>query len=161
VLWTPDGVAERMLKDAVINESYALALIDGGATQITWQVKSPYPYAMDSTEITTAINATLTNGGTAEFWPVIQVSGGGAFTITNTSVDDEDGNPLAIVYTGSYSGYAEIDCFNGTIFENGNGANLSGDIDFSSTDYFWLQPGANALTITGGTANVLWQDAWA
>ena len=39
-------------------------------------------------------------------------------------------------------------------------ANLSGDINFLSTDYFWLQPGANDITIVGGSANVLWQNAW-
>lgn len=160
VLWTPSGAAQRMLKDAVINAPYAPSLIEGGATMFTWQVKSPYPYAMDAAETTTALNATITNGGTADFWPVIRVTGGGGFTITNSSVTDESGNALQIIFDGTYSGFAEIDCFNGTIFENGDGANLSGFIDFLSTDYFWLQPGANDIAIVGGSANVLWQDAW-
>lgn len=160
VLWTPSGESQRMLKDAVINSPYEPQLIDGGATMFTWQVKSPYPYAMDAAETTTALNAVLTNGGTADFWPVIRVTGGTAFTITNTSVLDEDGNALQIIYSGTYTGFAEIDCFNGTIFQNGDGANLSGDINFLSTDYFWLQPGANDITIVGGSANVLWQNAW-
>lgn len=161
VLWTPSGAAQRMLKDAVINEPYELSYVNDVFPQIAWQVKSPYPYAMDAAETTTALDATLTNAGSAEFWPVIQVSGGGSFTITNSSVTDEQGNALQIIYDGTYSGYAEIDCFNGTIFENGDGANLSGDIDFLSTDYFWLRVGTNDITIVGGTANVLWASAWA
>ncbi len=161
VLWTPSGEAERMLKDVVINEPYAVSVIDNVFPQVAWQMKSPYPYAMDAAETTTALDATLTNAGSAEFWPVIRVTGGGSFTITNSSVTDDDGNALQIIFDGSYSGFAEIDCFNGTIFENGDGANLSGDIDFLSTDYFWLRVGTNDITIVGGSANVLWQNAWA
>lgn len=164
VYWTPNGEAQRMLKDAVINDGYQTQLIDGGATQTVFQVKSPYPYALTQAETTTALDATLTNGGTADMWPVIKVYGAtSSFTITNSSVTDESGNALQIIYDGTAIGggdYVEIDCFNGTVFENGDGANLSGSIDFLSTDYFWLQPGDNDITIVGATADVLWADAW-
>lgn len=165
VYWTPNGADQRMIKDAVINDGYQTQLIDGGATQTSFQVKSPYPYAMTQAETTTALDATLTNEGTADFWPVIKVYGAtSSFTITNSSVTDDSGNALQIIYSGTAIGggdYAEIDCFNGTIFLNGDGANLSGSINFLSTDYFWLQPGANSVTIVGGTADVLWSDGWA
>jgi hypothetical protein len=164
VYWLPAGESERMIRNAVINEPYDPSDTDVGK-MITFQLKSPYPYAWTQAETTTSLDATLTNSGTAEFWPVIRVYGPtSSFTITNSSVIDEFGNALQIIYSGTAIGggsYAEINCFDGTIYLNGDSSNLSDSINFLSTDYFWLQVGENDISIVGAAADVKWQSAWA
>jgi phage-related protein len=96
----------------------------------------------------------LNNTGNAVMYPVFQVTGGGAFTLSN------DTTGLAIIFTGSYSGYAEIDTFRNTIYQNGSGANLKDGIDVENSDFFGLVPGNNVISISGGSVTVLWQAAW-
>ena len=60
----------------------------------------------------------------------------------------------------AYSGYAEIDTFRNTIYQNGAGANLKDGLDVEMTDFFGLVPGNNVITISGGSVTVLWQAAW-
>ena len=117
---------------------------------------SPFPYAIDFTQEddTTSGSIVLNNTGNTPFYPVFKVTGGGAFTLSN------DTTGFAIVYTGSYSGYAEIDTFRNTIYENGNGANLKDGLDVENSDFFSLVPGNNVISISGGTVEILWQAAW-
>lgn len=171
VYWTPEGKNQRMIKRARIDgDDEADLTIENGVTQIKFTVRSPYPYAWDASETTTAISATLTNGGTAEFWPVIKVFGpASTFTITNTSVEDDDGNPLVISYDSGQTGasaigggdYVEIDTFFETLYLNGDGANMKPGLVMLDSDFFPVAPGANNITISGATADVLWQNAWA
>lgn len=170
VFWTPDGVAQRMLKWVKLNETVEQAVSPPSPTTITAVFKSYYPYAMDAAEITTALNATLVNTGSADFWPVIRVNGPtSAFTITNTDVEDDDGNDLQIEFDDSQVGasavpggsYVEIDTFQETMYLNGSGANYKPGLVMGSSTFFPLQVGSNAVTISGATADVLWQAAWA
>jgi len=170
IYWTPDGEAQRMIRKCQLSEAQDTTVTDDQATTVAFEVKSPYPYAWTAAETTTALDATLTNTGTADFWPVIKVYGPtSAFTIENASVTDEDGNPLQITYDAGLPGaisipvaeYAEIDTFGGTIYLNGDEDNLKPGLDMAVSDWFPIQVGANVITITGATADVLWQDAWA
>lgn len=170
VYWTPSGLPDRMLKKVRLFESAAFSLEESGVTQVVFTVKSGYPYAWDSAEITSALPATLTNSGSADFWPVLKVFGAtSAFTITNTSVLDSDGNPLAIEYDASQTGassigggsYVEIDHFVETMYLNGDGANMKPGLVMADSDFFPLAVGDNTITISGATANVLWQNAYA
>jgi len=168
VYWTPNGASQRMLKNVKLMEPAAPNLADGGLTIVSFQVKSPYPYEWTQAETTTTITAgnsdTLTNNGTADFYPVIRVdAGASSFTITNNSIVDEQGNPLAIVYSGAAIGgsYGELDCFKGTFYQDGDGANLSGDLDVFQTTFFPLQVGVNVIDVVGADIDILWQDAWA
>lgn len=171
VYWTPDGSPQRMLRSIVLSEALAWNLTDAGLIEATFKVKSQYPYAWDAAETTTALSATLTNTGTADMWPVIKVYGASsAFTITNPAVVDDEGNPLSIVYVGAANpggssiasgDYVEINTFNNTMFLNGNGADYTAGLDVLNSDYFPIAVGANPITISGATADVLWQDAWA
>lgn len=154
-LWSPAGENVRMLDYMQVTE------------RMTWDYKnadvratllfdSPFPYAMEFTQHDDSFSGSqvLNNTGNTTFYPVFKVTGGGAFTLSN------DTSGESIVYTGSYSGYAEIDTFRNTIYENGNGANLKDGLDVENSDFWGLVPGNNVVTISGGTVEVLWQPAW-
>jgi hypothetical protein len=134
---------------------------EGPLTVVTFALLTPLPYVMDAPETTTVITAggTLTNGGNADFYPVVKVHGPtNTFTITNTSVTDEVGNPLEIHYDAGLPGansilsghYAELDLFRNTVYLDGNSTNLKAGIDVLNSDFFPLAPGANVLTVGGG-----------
>lgn len=48
VYWTPEGAAERMIKECLLNEYADITLEEGGVTQISFQVVSGFPYAVDA-----------------------------------------------------------------------------------------------------------------
>lgn len=166
IVWHPDGLAERMIDQIVLMEKPVVTVEPTSSDSIvtvTFGVVSPFPYEMSEAEQTPASIAasateTLTNTGTTQFWPVFKVNGAtSTFTITNAATG------LQIVYDGTAIAgghYAEIDCFRGTIYLDGDGANLLNGIDFLNTDFFALVPGANDITITGAGCDVLWNDAY-
>jgi len=169
VYWTPEGSPQRMIRRVLLNEPLTWELIGGGGTEATFQVKSMYPYAWDATEITTSLPDNLINTGTADMWPVIKVFGPtSSFTITNGDVLDAEGNATSIIYSSGNAGgsvvdpgdYIEIDTFRNTMYLNGNGANMKPGLTVMESDFFPIQVGDNNITITGATADVLWQNAW-
>lgn len=147
---------------------------EGPLVNATFALLSPLPYAMDVEQITTHMTtgATLTNLGTTNFFPVMQVHGPATgFAITNTSVTDEFGNELSLVYDSTLPGavpiasghYAEIDFFRQTIYLDGHFANLKAGINVTLSDFFPLVPGANVLAVApyaGTGIDVLWQSAY-
>lgn len=173
LLWTPTDTAIRMLDDIRLLERLVVTpKQDERGVICTFGVDTAFPYAQDFTQITTALPDTLTNGGTAEYWPVFQIFGpGSAFTLTNTTTG------LSIIYDDSLpggvsipalgpggvgTGYVEIDCFRSTAIINGDEDNAIGSIDIPATDFFSLVPGGNVLTLSGGlSGDALWADAWA
>jgi hypothetical protein len=174
LIWTPsvaagDPAISRRMLDFIQVLSWPVPAFEDDEQRATFSVESPFPYAIDLTQIDTAISATLTNTGNAAFSPVIKVHGAtSSFTITNPADVDEFGNPKQIVYDAGRPGavsiagghYAEIDTFRGTIFLDGSSTDLTAGLDPDATDFFKLEPGANALTITGATADVLWNPAY-
>jgi hypothetical protein len=48
VYWTPEGQAQRMIKECLLNEYVDITLEDGGVTQISFQVVSTFPYEVDA-----------------------------------------------------------------------------------------------------------------
>lgn len=174
LFWTPTG--DSSVDDRLVNRltlvSYGPAVDDGeGAVEVDFEFRSEYPYAMDKTEITTSVESdgsnvfTLTNPGTADFYPVFKVYGEfESFALTNVTLG------LDLNYDGVQPGaqdvgpgdYAEVDTFRETIFLNGNGANLEAGIDIPSSDYWYLAPGDNEIEFVspGGSLDILWQAAW-
>lgn len=154
VLWTPSGEAQRMLDKIRLLGEPRVRMTEGGIVVCEFTVDTPFPYAISVAQTEPSIG-TVTNNGTAPFYPVFKVTGGGAFTITNSTTGK------SIVFTGSYGGsYAEVDCFRGTIYQDGSGANLKDGIDPTATDFFTIEPGSNSLT-GGASGTVLLNDAWA
>jgi hypothetical protein len=173
--WTPSGLGDQQL----LQNIELLAIWDpttdlgGLETLVTFAIESPFPYCINSTQHSTdladGVPTTLTNMGNAAFSPVIKVDGGTAnWTITNADDLDPDGVPFTVVYDASRpdaepipGSYGEIDFFQGTIYNNGSGADLIAGIDPATTDFWHLNPGDNEITISGATATILWNDAWA
>lgn len=154
-LWDPDGDDVRML-DYMQMVSRPQWSWKERVPNVTFNFDSPFPYAIDFTQIASTFSGSqvLNNVGNASFWPVFQVTGGGPFVLSNDVTEE------AIVFTGTYSGYAEIDTFRNTIYQNGDGANLKDGLDVETSDFWALVPGNNVVTIVGGSVTVLWQAAW-
>lgn len=176
ILWDPSGYSDQRMLDQVQLAVAIEGINEGGVTTITVGFDTPFPYAIDKTQITTTLAGgtdgdTVTNLGTVEFWPVFKVYGAtSSFTITNESVVDDAGDPMEIIYDASRPGaaaiggggdYVEIDCFRNTVYLNGNEANRKAGIDIENSDFFPLAVGENVITISGATADMLWNHAWA
>lgn len=176
IQWTPHGppgTVDRMLNGIRTNQLDDLAF-EGDTPVSSFQVMTPLPYVMDAPETDTAIGgsgtATLTNGGSAAFYPVIKVHGPSTgFHLINHSVVDANGDPLEIVYDSTLPGahaiasghYVELVFFNESAYLDGNVADYKPGIDILSTDWWPLMPGANLIEIDGASATVLWQNAYA
>lgn len=158
--WLPSGLAAyRMLDDIRLLERLQVqAPSDGRGTVASFSVDTAYPYAQDLTQQSTALNATITNTGTVAYWPVVKVFGPtSAFTLTNVTTGE------LIDYSGTNIpalSWVEIDMFRNTMYLNGSGANLISSLNMLTSDFFPLDVGANALTISGATATVLWAPAY-
>lgn len=168
-LWTPTGAGDRrMLTNVLLTGQWPTPdMSNEPEVSLTFQIGTPYPYAIDATEIDTVIasggSAVLTNAGNAAQSPVMRVAGAtSAFTITNSTTGQ------TIIYDASRPGgtpipggsYAEIDCFQGSIFMNGDGADLSASLDPETLDLFLLEPGAQTVGITGAGVTILANNAW-
>lgn len=179
IQWTPDGVGvvDRMLNPIRLLEPPIFSN-DGALTTVTFAVLSDRPYAWDAPETTTTITgsatSTLTNDGTAPFYPVVKVHGPfTTFTLRNNTVLDLNGQPLALIYDSSLPGahsvgpghYIEIDFWRNTVYLDGNVSNYKAGIDIAASDFWPISPGANAIQMTGGftgtSTDILWQNAWA
>jgi len=70
---------------------------------------------------------------------------------------------LSIVFTAGVaaSHYAEVNTLKKTVFTDGNGANLLGNLNFTSTTFWQLLPGSNTVTATSVPIVVLSNNAWA
>jgi hypothetical protein len=166
IVWTPEGYASRMINEINLMEKPVVTVEPGGAegiVTVTFAVVSPFPYEMSEAEETPATIAdgateTLVNSGSTRFWPVFRVNGPtSAFTISNDTTGEE------IIYNGTTIGamhYAEIDCFRGTVYLDGNSSNLLDGINFELTDFFPLIVNENDVTINGADCTVLWNDSW-
>jgi hypothetical protein len=167
--WSPAGQADRMLDDIRMLTYPAEEILETSAgLQVQFAVDSQWPYMEDLNQTTTNIVAanTITNGGSAPFYPVFHVNGGGTnFQLVSLTDLDDQGNPKEIDWTGSIGGghYIEIDTFRNTMFEDGSGADVLGGLDFTTSDFWTLLPGMNDITLSGDFASVdvLWQNAWA
>jgi len=165
-LWDPDGAGVRLLDYMQQTERMTFKQPAGAPMEATLLFDSPFPYAIDFTQIATNITGStaLNNTGNTAFYPVFKVNGASsAFTLSN------DTTGLAIVYDDSLPGaaaipggsYLEIDTFRNTAYLNGAGANYKDGIDVEMSDFFPLWPGNNVISITGApSVDVLWQAAW-
>ncbi len=172
--WEVAGGNERMLDDVRLFK-YAKYVHGVAEPTFTVTLDSKYPYAQDLTQTRTGIEdgdiVTITNDGTAEYFPVFQVnrldgvtSGSpvSAFVIENLTTGQQ------IVWDESYPGaspipggsYAEIATFDNTIYLNGDSTNEKAGIGQLDSEYFPLVPGDNDIAIEGCDMDVLHQAAW-
>lgn len=135
---------------------------------VTFDLVSPFPYAQDAAETTTSIDdgdsATLTNPGSARFYPVIKAHGpSDEFTILNETSGKQlhyDGSqPGASTLAGGH--YIEFDCFRNTAYLDGDVATRMAGIDPFLSEFWTLEIGDNVVSADGADIDVLWQAAWA
>jgi hypothetical protein len=177
----PTGYGDERMLEACRYLSPIEVTYPSGVPTCTFKIDSPLPYVIDKTPATVGVtpNVVTLPASTVvavpmptfstNYWPVIRVNGAfTGFTIVNQSVQDEYGDDLKIVYSGTRPGavtvgggsYAEIVCFNETIYLNGNSSNLKPGIDPTLTDFFYLKPGINNIVISGASATMLVNYAW-
>lgn len=175
IVWTPEGMASRMVNEIVLMERCVVTTEprgDEGIVVATFAVVSPFPYEMSEAEQTpatltggTGLGTTLTNDGNTAFYPVFKVYGPTwEFWLYNLTTGKQlhyDGSLPGASMIGT-SEYIEIDMFRGTVVLNGDeDAGYIAGIDIEETDFWTLVPGANAVALVGAnTATVLWNDAW-
>lgn len=175
LVWTPSGAANRMFDEVRLLVRATVRPQDSTMIVVDFTLDTPFPYAQDETETTTHFDdasdtQTLTNNGSAPFYPVWKVYGPVCyFTISNVTTG------LDIIYDADLPGavciggsdYVEIDTFRNTVYLNGSSSNLKSGIDITNSDFFPLDVGDNIITISGeGTfsppdVDCLWQAAWA
>lgn len=184
LLWQPTGYGDERMLDQIQVLSWPDPTFDLAGTEVcvSFAVESPFPYALDATQLSTAIGGssgatvTVLNSGNADFSPVVQINGPfTTFTLTNLTDLDPDGNPLKIVYDGTRPGaapvtlgdYLELDFFRGTAYLNGDVTNLIAGIDPTESDFWHLLTeqflgGPNYIQLDGGlTGTILSNNAWA
>lgn len=169
-LWTPSDYGTSALADRMYDR---LRLLEWPAPSWEEQLlqaavafKTDLPYGMSVTQTTTALDATLTNGGNTPYFPVFKVHGPvSTFTIINETTGYQIGYDAGQPGGTSIGGgeYAEIVTLRDTIYLNGDGANLKPGLFIPNSVFFPLAPGANVLSFTGdgGSCDVLYNDAWA
>lgn len=171
VFYHPAGMAVRLL-DQINNVAKSPLTEEAGLTGTVLTLASPYPYLINFDQTLTTLTsgsptATLTNTGSAPFFPVFKVYGSfDDFVLSNLTTgmeiayDDSQPGGAAVVSPD----YIEIDTFRNTVYLNGDGASRKAGIVIPTSDFFTLEVGANDLQIASdGTApnvDVLWQAAW-
>ena len=168
LIWFPTGLGDSRLLQAIQTLAWIDPVVGGTGdddfTYVTFQVESPFPYAIDGTQITTALTdgggpVAIPNAGDSSFFPLIRVAGStSAFTITKTATGEQ------VVYSGTAIAgghYAEINFFDGTIFLDGDSTDLQASLDPTNTDFFQIAPGGSNIEIVGANATVLTNGAYA
>lgn len=156
---------EVRLVDQVRLRDYSLA-IDGPLTAITFILDSPFPYSLTFTQDIIDISdgmETIFNEGNVDFWPVVKVFGPEtAFVIGNDTLGElitfDAGLPGGQVIPSGH--FAEFDFFRNTCYMDGDQADLLACLDPTQTDFFPLISGANDISTTAASIEVLKNDAW-
>lgn len=158
LIWTPTGAGDTRILQAVQTLGWPQPSYNGLWAQVEFELESPYPYAINGTPDPLSVTgAVIPNDGDAPFWPVFHVASGvTTFTISNIDTGE------TIFYNGASIGgtFAEIVTFDGTIFQDGSGADLVDGLVPTETDFFPIQPGGTTVGITGSTATVEAHDAY-
>jgi hypothetical protein len=125
--------------------------LGAGEFEVPLLAPDPLKYS-DTLNGPTALAATITNAGNFFSLPIITLTGGGSYTITNTT----QGASASLIVVGAPAG---------TIIDFNARTVLSGSTDYYSivdplTVWWELLPGANIITKSGGAATISWRDAW-
>lgn len=174
ILWQPPYGDTRLLDQVKLWEAPSV-VVQNGLTGVEFTVDSPFPYVIDYTQLTASFSGgttglqTITNGGSAPFYPVWKVYGPTTtFVITNVTTGEliEWDGSLPGVDPIGVSDYAEINTFNNTIYLNGDEDDLMPGINFETSDFFPLHVGDQDLEVTAigsgapPDADLLYQNAW-
>lgn len=165
IQWTPtDYGQDRLLGDLRLFEELTPTHDPGGGPiEFSFALHSPFPYAIDETEHTDAIDVTIDNPGNCLVYPNIKVYGPvAAFTINNLTTGQvfnyDDSQPGAVAIGGG--DYAFLGHFANNIYLNGDQVNLMAGVVIDESEFFGLIPGENIITIDTTTADLIWNAGW-
>lgn len=162
--WTPSGYSDDRMIDAVqLFEPVVITShpsYGANVKQFEFVLASPYPYVEDYSQATQAFASgathTVTNAGNVDVYPVIELTG--TFT-TPTVTNTTTGETVTFLSGISSPRTAEVDCFRKSIFTD-LGVDLLGKIDWTTSVFPRLVPGANSLTFTGVAGSIKWNNGW-
>lgn len=160
-LWSPEP-APLVLDDDPTR--YLMALVDGeselttlwhtGEATLTFRCPDPVAYGADREQsMTTSLS--VTGGGSYPSSPVITArpAKGSYYRVTDEATGERV--QLNMSFTGEQ--VVTIDCAAQHCEVNGASADRYVTLD---SDYFQLQPGANRLSASSGSATVRWTERW-
>lgn len=152
ITWTETGSALQKLlrfrrQQPVRGPSVERRCLFGGVAADPRIVSPP-------TETDTTLNATVTNLGNAGYFPRFTL----AATIANPVLTNTTtGAVFSLTLSGG--GTVAIDFANHTVTQGG--VNRYSTVNFSTSTWWELAPGANVITVTGaGTSHIFWRSAW-
>lgn len=161
VRWRVGG-RERMIRDVAVREVTVGADPAGdwglGLARMLVRMLASDPTIYDPVEQTVTVDAdgeTVTTGGSAAVWPVLRVTRTGTDPVTVTHV--EQGRQVA--WQGPTGVQVDIDTRARTVRRVSSGADETAGLILPA-GWWQLQPGSQTVTVTGGTAEVRWQDGW-
>jgi len=166
ISWTPAGQSVRMLDDIRLMTYPEEKQEEGGPLSLSMIIDCNLPYSQNLTQSTPSLTGgtgTVTNAGNRPSYPVWQIYGPySAFTLTNTTVTPNVAFSWSEAQPGAGAAllvneYIEIDTFNNTATKVVPGptlSNVEAGIVMTSSEFFQIPPGANAITVgyTGGGA---------
>lgn len=172
LVWYPEGYGDTRLIDSVLLDTWEdpepFDASGGIGFSVTFSLATPFPYAIDGTEIDTTIDdgssGTITNAGNAQQSMVTRTHGpSSGFVIENTDTGElvsysDASDPGALTIPSGH--YVEIDWFLGTAtLSGGSGTDVIAGIDPEATTYWKLRPGVNNIAVTGGDTDFLSNNA--
>lgn len=172
LMWTPTGLGDRRMLTAVLLASWPQPEwfgSDGIGVGASFALATPFPYAIDATEIDTDIadgtSEAIANNGNASQSPVVRAYGPSTgFVIENLDTGalvsyDASRPPGHTPLDIPMGHYAEINFFTGSIYLDGDGDDLTAGLDPAATDFFLLAPGSQTIAATGADMIVLSNNA--
>jgi hypothetical protein len=128
-----------------------------GQNAFTWEVDllALDPLKYDNTLTQTPVAATINNAGNFASYPVLTITAGGTFTVTNTTI----GAGASITASTAVPTGTVVDMYAHTIKDNA-GNNIYSYLAQPPT-WWALNPGNNVITKSGtATVRVDWRSAW-
>lgn len=162
-LWSPDPAPlvlpddpGRYLMAVVDGETELSTLWDTGEATIAFRCPDPVAYGSDREEAMTT-SLVVVGGGSYPSSPVITArpAKGSYYRVTNEATGERV--QLNMSFTGAGDQVVTIDCAAQHCEVNGASADRYVTLD---SDYFQLQPGANRLSASSGSATVRWTERW-
>ncbi|HWE83052.1 MAG TPA: hypothetical protein VG265_15475 [Gaiellaceae bacterium] len=184
-LWTPSNAAQRFI---VVRSWGEVTVTDDSSNPFVKNFSIPliapdptiYTAAETDTQIVPGTPATITNAGNRKSFPVIEIAPGSnpgysgttvtGFTLTNQTTgltvvagDHSAFTSLLLPLSITTGNFAELVMgpIRQTFYSNGDQANLLGAISMVESDFWYLQPGDNVITVSGAHAYVKSNDGWA
>lgn len=163
--WTQGGTPTLVTSTALAEVAGSMDLTMNGRTNAAFSVDlllaDPYFYGAQQTRaVTTSASLTgLGEGIVGEGWPA---AGTNAFTVACTAACTVTNTTAGVSFSlsGVTNPPVTVDILNQTVTDNSGNNLISALSHAGSRMWMCLLPGANAITVSAGTATFRWNDAY-